>query len=85
MNDPRRIFTAKQARQKTVACGGKCEMCGGDLEDGFHMHHIIPHSEGGSTLLCNCLALCPECHRRHHSEAERMAKERTRGICREKE
>lgn len=69
MRDPRRIFTASQARQKVVACGGKCEKCGSELRDGFHMHHVTPHASGGQTVLANCLALCVACHKEMHSEA----------------
>lgn len=65
--DSRRRFTAAQARTKAVACGGKCERCGEQLEDGFHMHHIKPHSQGGQTILVNCLAVCHKCHKEIHS------------------
>lgn len=81
MNDPRRLFTARQARLKAIACGGLCEGCERDLPEGFHMHHIIPHSEGGRTILSNCLALCPECHRKKHDgRTERMAADMQRRI-----
>jgi 5-methylcytosine-specific restriction endonuclease McrA len=73
MNDPRRYFTPKQSRQKVIACGGKCEQCSLSLYDGFHMHHRVPHSLGGQTILANALALCPPCHRRLHSETKGMA------------
>jgi 5-methylcytosine-specific restriction endonuclease McrA len=74
MNDPRRIFTPKQSRQKVIECGGLCELCNEPLEDGFHMHHKIPHSIGGRTILSNCLALCPSCHKGlHNGENETVA------------
>jgi 5-methylcytosine-specific restriction endonuclease McrA len=66
--DHRRRFTAWQVRQKVIACGGKCEKCGGDLGDGFHMHHKKRHADGGQTILVNCQALCVACHRGVHSE-----------------
>ena len=66
--DQRRRFTDWQARQKLVACGGKCERCGNQLPDRFHMHHVRRHADGGPTLLINAQALCPECHKEAHSE-----------------
>lgn len=75
MNDPRRYFTPKQARQKVIACGGYCEQCGEPLENGFHMHHKLPHSQGGQTILANALALCPQCHRSIDHEVTRVATE----------
>jgi len=66
--DSRRQFTARQARQKLIACGGKCERCGDALPDRFHMHHVRRHADGGPTLLLNAQALCPKCHKEVHSE-----------------
>lgn len=64
--DERRRFTPRQARMKYVACDGKCEKCGCELQSDFHMHHIKPHSKGGATYLFNCMALCVECHLEVH-------------------
>lgn len=70
MKDPRRRFTKSQAAAKLAACGGLCERCGKALENGFHMHHAVEHGRGGRTILTNCLALCPSCHRGvHHGRA----------------
>ena len=65
--DSRRRFTAWQARQKLIACDGKCERCGQTLPDRFHMHHVRRHADGGPTLLINAQALCPKCHGEVHS------------------
>ena len=65
--DTRRLFSARQARIKLEQCGGRCDLCGLRLEDGFHMHHIKRHADGGQTVLPNCMALCPKCHKEKHS------------------
>jgi 5-methylcytosine-specific restriction endonuclease McrA len=62
MRDSRRRFTARQARQIAIASGGKCGRCGKELPDGFHVHHVKAHSQGGQTQLGNAMALCPKCH-----------------------
>ena len=64
--DSRRRFTARQAQLKYVACDGKCESCGCQLQSNFHMHHIKHHTNGGVTYLFNCMALCVTCHAEVH-------------------
>ena len=66
--DSRRCFTKRQAKIKLAQCDSKCERCGNLLENGFHMHHVKPHSQGGQTVLTNCMAVCFECHREIHHE-----------------
>lgn len=55
---------------------GKCQLCEQDApfidEYGvpyLESHHIIWLSEGGKDTLDNCVALCPNCHRKMHSLA----------------
>jgi len=77
-----------------VRANGKCEYCG---EAGFQTesgaiyietHHIVPLGEGGSDVVANVIALCPNDHRRAHFEIDsismrnemiRIALERTTG------
>lgn len=68
MKDPRRRFTATQARNRFIACNGMCERCNQPLEESWHMHHRKPHSEGGQTIYENSMALCPQCHKEIHNE-----------------
>lgn len=65
--DKRRLFSARQARIKLEQCAGICDCCGLPLKDGFHMHHVKGHADGGQTVLTNCKALCPKCHKETHS------------------
>ena len=62
----RRLFTKSQADAKVAQCCGRCEGCGNQLPNGFHMHHVTPYSKGGQTRLSNCEALCPDCHKKRH-------------------
>ena len=38
------------------------------------VHHILPLSQGGSDLLENMLCLCPNCHRRFHTQEHLLKK-----------
>lgn len=55
---------------------GKCQLCEQDapFTDQYgspylECHHIIWLSEGGEDTIKNCVALCPNCHRKMHSLA----------------
>jgi predicted restriction endonuclease len=62
--DPRRFFTARQARQLLIAADCKCQRCGSDLsQQQFHAHHIRRHADGGPTQLYNGMVLCVPCHK----------------------
>jgi 5-methylcytosine-specific restriction protein A len=57
---------------------GRCEACGNPAtftgEDGapfLESHHDRPLAHGGSDKISNTLALCPNCHRRCHLDADR--------------
>lgn len=55
---------------------GKCQLCKHDapFNDEYGVpylecHHIVWLSEGGKDTIENCIALCPNCHRKMHSLA----------------
>lgn len=57
---------------------GVCEGCGNPApfiaNDGFpflEVHHVHPLADGGSDRISNAVALCPNCHRRCHTSADR--------------
>src|SRR5262245_24711385 len=60
--DPRRKFTASQARYLFERARGRCERCGRPLPEGWHAHHVRAHAAGGPTDVFNGQALCPQCH-----------------------
>ena len=43
-----------------------CEECGAVAVD---LHHIIKRSQGGSDKVENLVALCRDCHNKHHQKA----------------
>ena len=57
-----RAFRGRKRSALYLMSGGKCEICGKALEQGWHADHIHPHSKGGQTNIGNGQALCPECN-----------------------
>ena len=45
--------------QKT---GGKCHICGGNLDKGWHADHVLPHASGGQDSVENFLGSCSVCN-----------------------
>jgi superfamily II DNA or RNA helicase len=62
--DPRRLFSAADRAQIAARQHHTCKHCSGDLQPGFHVHHVIPHSAGGRTHVDNGVAVCEPCHPR---------------------
>ena len=54
----------------------KCPNCQEKItkETGWHIHHILPKSEGGKDNISNLLLLHPNCHRQIHSQRLEVAK-----------
>ncbi|UCD13583.1 MAG: HNH endonuclease [Thermoplasmatales archaeon] len=49
-----------------VRQGYKCYKCRRTLPAVKHFHHKRPVSKGGKNTLANIIALCPNCHSKHH-------------------
>lgn len=67
-NTDNRIFKAA-----LLIANGICQLCKHDApflkKDGspyLEVHHIISRAKGGADRLSNCVALCPNCHRKMH-------------------
>jgi RNA-directed DNA polymerase len=58
------------ARYLRFTQGGKCAVCREPLtlEEGWHVHHLLWRSHGGSDTIDNLVLLHPNCHRQVHSE-----------------
>lgn len=67
----KRTFNRSERVSLYLAAGGKCEMCGVDLEPGWHGDHVLPYSKGGATIIENGQALCPECNRKKGNQVVR--------------
>jgi len=54
----------------------KCPNCQEKItkETGWHIHHILPKSEGGKDNISNLVLLHPNCHRQIHSQRLDVAK-----------
>lgn len=57
-----RRFSQRQHIALYLAADGRCEMCGAELQPGWHGDHITPYSAGGATDVINGQALCPTCN-----------------------
>lgn len=47
---------------------GKCQLCGKEYKNGWHVHHIIPRSEGGTDKPNNLALLHKPCHKKLHKQ-----------------
>lgn len=54
--------TKKDLRLIMNQQGGSCNGCGTNLDDGYHVDHIVPIAMGGSNWPRNLQMLCPPCN-----------------------
>ena len=54
----------------------ECPVCKEKItkEAGWHVHHILPKSEGGKDNLSNLVMVHPNCHRQIHSQKLKVGK-----------
>ncbi|MGH8549884.1 MAG: HNH endonuclease signature motif containing protein [Methylococcales bacterium] len=54
----------------------ECPICRQKItkETGWHVHHILPKSEGGKDNPSNLVTVHPNCHRQIHSHRLKVAK-----------
>ena len=68
--DPQRLFSAAQKASMAARQHHLCAVCGRDLPETFHAHHVIQWADGGRTCADNGIAVCPDCHR--HAPVRQM-------------
>lgn len=64
---PRKGFTEKQRREVAAAFDGLCARCATQLQQGFHIDHIVELDDEGAHEPANWQPLCPPCHRKKTS------------------
>lgn len=66
----------KQIASLYVNQKGRCVLCGEPIskETGWHDHHIIQRSQGGTDALVNRVLLHPNCHQQLHSRGLTVSK-----------
>jgi RNA-directed DNA polymerase len=68
------------ARYLWLEQAGKCLVCDQalTLDKGWHVHHLVWRSRGGTGLIDNLVLLHPNCHRQVHTEGLVVAKTASR-------
>ena len=71
-----KLYGYENVKQYLIAReNGKCQLCGKEYDgNGWHIHHIIPHSKGGSDRLDNLALLHKKCHDKLHKNFARYSK-----------
>jgi len=70
------MFTRAETRRAWERQGRLCNICGRHIPfDLMHGDHIQPHSQGGSTRLENCQALCGSCNLRKGSRPQAVVEQ----------
>lgn len=67
-----RRFSSSQRVALFLAAQGRCELCGDELQPGWHADHVIPWVRNGETDTANGQALCPACNLRKGSSMHRL-------------
>jgi HNH endonuclease len=57
--DPRRLFSAHQRVQIADRQHHVCTECNEDLPGVFHVHHVVPWSDGGRTTVVDLTRMAP--------------------------
>jgi 5-methylcytosine-specific restriction endonuclease McrA len=61
-------FTAEDVKWLFIDQEGYCAYCNADIEENYHIDHIIPVSRGGSNGRGNIALACPSCNLRKHNK-----------------
>lgn len=61
-HDPRTLRSKRARHAVFAAADGRCQSCGAELSEGWHVDHVVPWSADNTTRLHNLRALCPPCN-----------------------
>lgn len=72
----KRLKYRKQITSLYVSQKGRCVLCGQPItkETGWHDHHIVHRSQGGSDAMANRVLLHPNCHQQLHNRGLTVSK-----------
>jgi 5-methylcytosine-specific restriction endonuclease McrA len=68
-----RAFVLEEANGTCEACASRAPFLDGNGDPFLEVHHVDLLAEGGADVVENAAALCPNCHRRLHYGADRLA------------
>ncbi len=72
LHEPGSRYIPEYVRQQVfLACQGQCFYCRKNLEFGWHVDHLTPHSQGGSNEAGNLVAACAPCNQSRGAKAIR--------------
>lgn len=75
-SDSRRYFSRSEVRRAWERQGRVCTLCARSIPiDLMHGDHIMPWSNGGTTTMDNCQALCGSCNLRKGSKPQAVVEE----------
>lgn len=71
-NEEERFLRSKRIRAEIFfSYDGKCAICECELDESFHIDHIIPWSKNGKTNLFNLQPTCKKCNLKKGNEYEK--------------
>ena len=75
MSDPRRLTKLKLRAALWMNAKGMCQICGVDLQPGWHADHVIPWKVSQTTNVHEMQALCPACNLKKGSRQVRRERQ----------
>lgn len=73
--DPTRTYGSVEKQLLYSAREKRCDVCGSRIAwDEAEVHHVVPHAEGGATILQNAALVHIECHPRTDAAVAELAK-----------
>ncbi len=72
-------FTAEDIKDLYATQGGRCYYCSVEIENGYHIEHMVPLSRGGRNDVSNICLACAPCNLRKHTQTATEFKETFKG------
>jgi 5-methylcytosine-specific restriction endonuclease McrA len=72
-------FTGEDIQNLLAEQSNRCNYCGNDLINGYHVDHIQPLSRGGNNYSYNLQLLCPVCNMKKHDLTDKEFRDKYYG------